>query len=86
VLSTSLSSISFYNNQSASQTAAFKETQFSTSLDSTLLDNKIKSITAGLQDNLVNLLKKQSSQNAEIIADYVLAMNIEVNPQLTIYF
>ena len=76
----SSSSIPFYNNQSASQIAAIKEAQFSHSLYSTRLDDKIRSVTADLQEHYVSLLRKQSSQNAETIADYVLAMNIEVNP------
>ena len=46
------------------------------------LDKKIELVTAGLQDHVVSLLKKQSSQNAETIADYIIAMNVEVNPSI----
>ena len=83
IRSSSSSSIPFYNNQSITQTSILKEgTQFSPSLDSSRLDYKIESVTAGLQDHFVNLLKKQSSQNAETIADYIIAMNVEVNPSI----
>ena len=83
VRSSSSSSIPFYNNQSITQTSPLKEgTQFSPSMHSSRLDYKIESVTAGLQDHFVNLLKKQLSQNAETIADYILAMNVEVNPSI----
>jgi integrase len=75
-------SIHFYN-QSIMQktTTAEEEEQFLSPLNSVGLDNnKITSVTAGLQNHFVNLLKKQSGQNAETIADYILAMNVEVNP------
>jgi hypothetical protein len=36
-------------------------------------------VTTGLQDYYVRLLKKQQSHNAETIADFILAINIEVN-------
>ena len=42
----------------------------------------IRSVTTGIQNHFVNLLIKQSSQNAETIADYILAMNVEVNPSI----
>ena len=59
IRSSSSSSIPFYNNQSITQTSTLKEgTQFSPSLDSSRLDYKIESVTAGLQDHFVNLLKK----------------------------
>ena len=48
----------------------------------TRLDEKIESVTAGLQDYFIRLLKEQSSQNAETICDYVLAINIESNASL----
>jgi hypothetical protein len=78
------SSVSFYNNQPTTQTAAVNEEgQFSPSLYSVQLgSNKIESVTAGLQGHYISLLKKQSSENAETIADYVFAMNIEVNPSI----
>ena len=51
-------------------------------IQKTRLDDKIESVTAGLQDYYVRLIKKQLSQNAETIADYIFAMNIEVNPSM----
>jgi hypothetical protein len=73
----------FYNNQSITQTATVKEEgQFPSLLHSVQSDNKVESVTVGLQDYFVRLLKKQSSQNAEAIADYILAMNVEVNPSI----
>jgi hypothetical protein len=82
--SSSPSSVSFYDNQPIIQTAAVNEEgQFSPSLYSVQLgSNKIESVTAGLQGHYISLLKKQSSENAETIADYVLAMNVEVNPSI----
>jgi hypothetical protein len=73
----------YISNQSTIQKNSVKEQgQISSSLYSTRLDDKIESVTAGLQDHFVRLLKKQSSQNAETIADYILAINIEVNPSI----
>src|SRR5919109_5626059 len=43
-------------------------------------EEKIKLVTAGLQDYYIILLKKQSNQNASTIIDYFLALNTEVNP------
>jgi integrase/recombinase XerD len=82
--SSSLPSTSSYyiNNQSTIQKNSVKEQGQISSLYSTRLDDKIESVTAGLQDYFVRLLKKQSSQNAETIADYILAINIEVNPSI----
>jgi len=82
--SSSPSSVSVYNNQPTTQTAAVNEEgQFSLSLHPVQLgNNKIESVTAGLQGHYISLLKKQSSENAETIADYVIAMNIEVNPSI----
>jgi Na+/phosphate symporter len=51
-------------------------------IQNTRLDDKIESVTVGLQDYYVRLIKKQLSQNAETIADYIFAMNIEVNPSM----
>jgi hypothetical protein len=79
------STSSYYiSNQSTiiKKEAVKEQGQISSSLYSTRLDDKTESVTAGLQAHLVSLLKKQSSQNAETIADYVLAMNIEVNPSI----
>jgi hypothetical protein len=76
-------SISSYNNQSITETATVEQgEQFSPSLQSIQLKDKIESIATGLEDYFVRLLKKQSSQNAETISDYILAMNTEVNPSI----
>jgi hypothetical protein len=45
-------------------------------------NDNIESITSGLQQHVVNMLRKQSIQNAETIADYVLAITMEVNPSI----
>ena len=68
VISSSLPSMPPYysNNQSTIQ--------------KTPLDNKIESANADLQQHFVNILSKQSNQNAETIADYVIAITMEVNP------
>jgi integrase len=81
------SSLGYYNNnQSITQTptSTLKDAgRFTSSLKSVRpLDDKIESITSGLQQHFVNLLSKQSDQNAETIADYILAMIIEVNPSI----
>ena len=76
----SASPTSFFYNQSIIQTSTAQEEQFVPPSNS--IDNKITLATAGLQNHFVDLLKKQSSQNAETIADYVLAMNVEVNPSI----
>jgi|SRR5215211_7242972 integrase/recombinase XerD len=49
---------------------------------SSSLEQKIKLATEGFIDHFVNLLRKQSEHNMEIICDYILAMNTEVNPVL----
>jgi hypothetical protein len=49
---------------------------------SVLLEQKIKAATEGLIDHYVNLLRRQSESNIEIICDYILAMNAEVNTVL----
>jgi hypothetical protein len=83
VISSSSSSIHSSNNRSITQATSLKgELQLSSSLYSSKLNDKIKLVTAGLLDHYVNLLKKQSSQNAETIADYVCAMNVEINPSI----
>lgn len=83
VISSSSSSIHSSNNRSITQATSLKgELQLSPSLYSSKLNDKIKLVTAGLLDHYVNLLKKQSSQNAETIADYVCAMNVEINPSI----
>ena len=72
-------------SSSSSFSASITETAIVTDspLNSVQLDNnKIGSVTAGLQNHFVNLLKKQSSKNAETIAHYILAMNVEVNPSI----
>ncbi|MFL6398068.1 MAG: hypothetical protein ACJ72J_00610, partial [Nitrososphaeraceae archaeon] len=74
------------NNYSITQipAATLKDTvRFPSSLQSLrLLDGKIESATSGLQQHFVNILKKQSNQNAETIADYVIAITIEANPSI----
>jgi integrase/recombinase XerD len=48
---------------------------------STLLEQKIKNATEGFIDYYISLLRKQSLEsNIEIICDYILTMNAEVNP------
>jgi hypothetical protein len=51
---------------------------------SSSLEQKIKLATEGFIDHFVNLLRKQSEHNMEIICDYILAMNTEVNRYLHI--
>jgi hypothetical protein len=66
----SMSSSSYYASNNNNQSTIRK----------TRVNDKIELITTGLQDYYVRLLKKQSSQYAETIPDYIFAMNIEVNP------
>ena len=47
---------------------------------SSSLEQKIKLATEGFIDHYVNLLRRQSESNIEIICDYILAMNAEINP------
>jgi hypothetical protein len=68
----SMSSSSYYASNNNNQSTMQK----------TRVNDKIESVTTGLQDYYVRLLKKQSSQNAETIPDYIFAMNIEVNPYM----
>ena len=42
----------------------------------------MESATSGLQQYFFNILRKQSNQNAETIADYVIAITMEVNPSI----
>jgi hypothetical protein len=79
VRSSSSPSIPFHNTNNQPLTVK-EEGQKLPSLHSVRLDDKIDSVTTGLQDHFVHLLKKQSSQNAETIADYVVTMSTEVNP------
>jgi hypothetical protein len=76
------STSSYYISNQSKKNSVKEQGQISSSLYSTRLDDKIESVTADLQDHFVHLLKKQSSQNAETIADYILAMNTEVNPSI----
>lgn len=48
-----------------------------------LLERKIAIATQGFTDYFINKLRRQSEQNTTIICDYILAMNAEVNPQLS---
>jgi hypothetical protein len=83
VYSSTSPSTPFYNNQSITQTERVEEgEQFLQVLHSIPLKDKTESVTAGLQDHVISLLKKQSSQNVQTISNYVLAMNIEVNPSI----
>ncbi|MGA9170755.1 MAG: hypothetical protein WBZ20_11495 [Nitrososphaeraceae archaeon] len=43
-------------------------------------DDKFKIATYGLSYYSINLLKKQSKQNASTIVDYVISLNEEINP------
>ena len=43
-------------------------------------DDNLKAAISGFKDYHVNLLKRQSKQNALAITNYLLAMNEEVNP------
>jgi len=45
-------------------------------------DDKFKIATSGLSDYSINLLKKQSKQNASTIIDYVICLNEEINPSI----
>ena len=45
-------------------------------------NGNIESITSGLQQHFVNMLRKQSIQGAETIANYVIAITMEVNPSI----
>jgi hypothetical protein len=45
-------------------------------------DDKFKIATYGLSDYSINLLKKQSKQNASTIIDYVICLNEEINPSI----
>jgi hypothetical protein len=45
-------------------------------------DKKLQIVTAGLERYFATLLKNQSNQNALTIADYLLALNTEINPSL----
>lgn len=47
-----------------------------------LLERKIAIATQGFTDYFINKLRRQSEQNTTIICDYILAMNVEVNPVL----
>src|SRR5919197_5244299 len=58
-------------------------TTATTIFDSDENDKKLKLATTGLPDSYTIHLKKQSNQNALTIVDYILALNIEVNPSLT---
>ena len=69
-------------SESSSLTSSYYANNNQSTIQKTRLDNKIESVTTDLQDYYVRLLKKQQSQNAEKIADYILAMNIEVNPSI----
>jgi hypothetical protein len=80
-LSWSGKSSSIHSMSSSSSYYASNNNNQST-IQKTRVDDKIESVTAGLQDYYVRLLKKQSSQNAKTIPDYIFAMNIEVNPSM----
>ena len=47
------------------------------------MKKKLKAVTAGLLNYHTTLLNKQSIQNALTIIDYLLVLNIEINPSLS---
>jgi integrase len=67
----------------ATTTSTTTKTTTTTTFDNNSdYDKKVKLATTGLQDYSTNLLKRQSNQNAMIIIDYLLALNIEINASL----
>jgi integrase/recombinase XerD len=75
-----LPSSSVYNLSVAAATETGTENVSMSSSSS--FDDKITAITTGSTGYAINLLKKQSKQNAATIADYVIALNVEVNPSI----
>ena len=54
------------------------------SFDNDKNKNKLEAVASGIPGKYcIDILKKQSNQNALTIADYLLALNTEINPSLT---
>jgi integrase len=74
----SSSSSSFY--LSAADNGSNDDINNSSNNSDLLFEQKIKNATEGFIDYYIRLLRQQSKSNIEVICDYILAVNAEINP------